>query len=444
MQNKTFATYTLGCKVNQYETNAVEEVFIEDGFTLTDFDEKADVYIINTCTVTAMSDKKSRQIIRRAKKQNKNSLVVVIGCYSQISPDEVAKIEDVNLVMGTSNKKGILQEVKKLKLTDKVIKVNSLKDENEFENLDTKAHSKNQRAFLKIQDGCDRYCSYCIIPYTRGKVRSRRKEDILKEIEELSKNDYKEVVLTGIHVASYGKDFRLKSLKEQENVNDINENYLLDVIESIAQNDGIKRIRIGSLEPVIITDNFLEKLTKIEKFCPHFHLSLQSGCDETLSRMNRRYTTEEYEESVNKIRKYFDNPAITTDVIVGFPGETEEEFNKTFDYLKKIKLYQMHIFPFSRRSGTKAHDMPNQIPEQIKHTRVEILKKLDEQNRDSFENNMIGKIEQVLFEQRAGEYFEGHTKNYVKLYMKTEQDLSGILQNVLIYEKIDDRLICKK
>lgn len=444
MQNKTFATYTLGCKVNQYETNAVEEVFIEDGFTLTDFDEKADVYIINTCTVTAMSDKKSRQIIRRAKKQNKNSLVVVIGCYSQISPDEVAKIEDVNLVMGTSNKKGILQEVKKLKLTDKVIKVNSLKDENEFENLDTKAHSKNQRAFLKIQDGCDRYCSYCIIPYTRGKVRSRRKEDILKEIEELSKNDYKEVVLTGIHVASYGKDFRLKSLKEQENVNDINENYLLDVIESIAQNDGIKRIRIGSLEPVIITDNFLEKLTKIEKFCPHFHLSLQSGCDETLSRMNRRYTTEEYEESVNKIRKYFDNPAITTDVIVGFPGETEEEFNKTFDYLKKIKLYQMHIFPFSRRSGTKAYYMPNQIPEQIKHTRVEILKKLDEQNRDSFENNMIGKIEQVLFEQRAGEYFEGHTKNYVKLYMKTEQDLSGILQNVLIYEKIDDRLICKK
>lgn len=444
MQNKTFATYTLGCKVNQYETNAVEEVFIEDGFTLTDFDEKADVYIINTCTVTAMSDKKSRQIIRRAKKQNKNSLVVVIGCYSQISPDEVAKIEDVNLVMGTSNKKGILQEVKKLKLTDKVIKVNSLKDENEFENLDTKAHSKNQRAFLKIQDGCDRYCSYCIIPYTRGKVRSRRKDDILKEIEELSKNDYKEVVLTGIHVASYGKDFRLKSLKEQENVNDINENYLLDVIESIAQNDGIKRIRIGSLEPVIITDNFLEKLTKIEKFCPHFHLSLQSGCDETLSRMNRRYTTEEYEESVNKIRKYFDNPAITTDVIVGFPGETEEEFNKTFDYLKKIKLYQMHIFPFSRRSGTKAYYMPNQIPEQIKHTRVEILKKLDEQNRDSFENNMIGKIEQVLFEQRAGEYFEGHTKNYVKLYMKTEQDLSGILQNVLIYEKIDDRLICKK
>lgn len=444
MQNKTFATYTLGCKVNQYETNAVEEVFIEDGFTLTDFDEKADVYIINTCTVTAMSDKKSRQIIRRAKKQNKNSLVVVIGCYSQISPDEVAKIEDVNLVMGTSNKKGILQEVKKLKLTDKVIKVNSLKDENEFENLDTKAHSKNQRAFLKIQDGCDRYCSYCIIPYTRGKVRSRRKEDILKEIEELSKNDYKEVVLTGIHVASYGKDFRLKSLKEQENVNDINENYLLDVIESISQNDGIKRIRIGSLEPVIITDNFLEKLTKIEKFCPHFHLSLQSGCDETLSRMNRRYTTEEYEESVNKIRKYFDNPAITTDVIVGFPGETEEEFNKTFDYLKKIKLYQMHIFPFSRRSGTKAYYMPNQIPEQIKHTRVEILKKLDEQNRDSFENNMIGKIEQVLFEQRAGEYFEGHTKNYVKLYMKTEQDLSGILQNVLIYEKIDDRLICKK
>lgn len=444
MKNKTFATYTLGCKVNQYETNAVEEVFIEDGFTLTDFDEKADVYIINTCTVTAMSDKKSRQIIRRAKKQNKNSLVVVIGCYSQISPDEVAKIEDVNLVMGTSNKKEILQEVKKLKLTDKVIKVNSLKDENEFENLDTKAHSKNQRAFLKIQDGCDRYCSYCIIPYTRGKVRSRRKQDILKEIEELSKNDYKEVVLTGIHVASYGKDFRLKSLKEQENVNDINENYLLDVIESIAQNDGIKRIRIGSLEPVIITDNFLEKLTKIEKFCPHFHLSLQSGCDETLSRMNRRYTTEEYEESVNKIRKYFDNPAITTDVIVGFPGETEEEFNKTFDYLKKIKLYQMHIFPFSRRSGTKAYDMPNQIPEQIKHTRVEILKKLDEQNRDSFENNMIGKIEQVLFEQRAGEYFEGHTKNYVKLYMKTEQDLSGILQNVLIYEKIDDRLICKK
>ncbi len=483
MSNRTIATYTLGCKVNQYETNAVEEVFTDNGYTLIDFDDKADIYIINTCTVTSMSDRKSRQVIRRAKKNNKDSVVVVIGCYAQNEPDEVIKIQDVNLVMGTKDKNKIYEEVQKITNTDKIVKVTDIMQETEFENLSVKNYAKNTRAFVKIQDGCDRYCTYCIIPYTRGKVRSRKLEDIIKEVTTLAENGYKEVVLTGIHVASYGKDFKKKDIytgliqnklgseiekntyelhtddkiiKNSINVSnedeviygkeinqlDINSKIsLIDVIEEISKIQSIERIRTSSVEPLIITDDFLQRVSKIEKFCPHFHLSLQSGCDETLKRMNRRYTTKEYKDAVEKIRKYFDNPAITTDIITGFPSETQEEFEKTYKYLKEINLYEMHIFPFSRRSGTKAYDMENQLDNKTKHERSEILINLARHNKAEFEKNMIDKIQSVLFEQKIGDYYEGHTKNYVKIYVKSDKNLSGNILNIHIKKLEDEKLI---
>lgn len=446
MSKKKIATYTLGCKVNQYETNAVEEIFTQNGYELIDFEEKSDIYIINTCTVTSMSDKKSRQIIRRAKKNNEDAVVVVIGCYAQNDPDAVIKIEDVNLVMGTKDKNKIYEEVQKITNADKVVKVTNIMDEVEFENMSVTSYTKNTRAFVKIQDGCDRYCTYCIIPYTRGKVRSRKIEDVIKEVKSLAQNGFKEVVLTGIHVASYGKDFKKNNLKaiigstieDFESIEDIS---LIDVIEEIAKIDGLYRIRVGSVEPLIITDDFLNRLSKIEKFCPHFHLSLQSGCDDTLKRMNRRYTTAEYKDSVEKIRRYFDNPAITTDVITGFPDESEDEFAKTYEYLKEIHLYEMHIFPFSRRSGTKAYDMKNQVDNETKHKRSEILIEIAKKNKSAFEQNLIGKIYDVLFEQRDGEYFEGHTKNYVKVFVKTDKELSGKLIDVKINSVENGRVI---
>ena len=448
MSQKTIATYTLGCKVNQYETNAVEEIFTQNGYTLIDFEEKADIYIINTCTVTSMSDRKSRQIIRRAKKNNDDAVVVVIGCYAQNDPDAVIKIDDVNLVMGTKDKNKIYEEVQKITNQDKIVKVTNIMDELEFENISVTSYTKNTRAFVKIQDGCDRYCTYCIIPYTRGRIRSRKLTDIISEIKSLTENGFKEVVLTGIHVASYGKDFR-KNKNELSPLIGIREKMvfedkdisLIDVIEEISKIDGLFRIRIGSVEPLIITDEFLQRLSKIEKFCPHFHLSLQSGCDETLKRMNRRYTTKEYKDSVIKIRQYFDNPAITTDIITGFPDESQEEFNKTYEYLKDINLYEMHIFPFSRRSGTKAYDMKNQIDNETKHKRSEILIKLAEKNKKEFEENLIGKDFDVLFEQKDGDFFEGHTKNYVKVYVETNKDLSGKLIDVKIKEIKNNKVI---
>lgn len=460
MAKKTIATYTLGCKVNQYETNAVEEIFTQNGYTLLNFEEKSDIYIINTCTVTSMSDKKSRQIIRRAKKINKDATVVVIGCYAQNEPNTVIEISDVNLVMGTKDKNKIYEEVQKITNKDKVLKVEDIMQETEFENLNVKNYSKNTRAFVKIQDGCDRYCTYCIIPYTRGRIRSRKIEDIIKEVEILAQNGYKEVVLTGIHVASYGKDFKNKKVglipNKLEYINEnINYNFekekqgnttdntieLIDVIEKISKIQGIERIRTSSVEPVIITDDFLKRLSKIDKFCHHFHLSLQSGCDDTLKRMNRRYTTKEYKYAVEKIRKYFENPAITTDIIAGFPGESEEEFCRTYEYLKDIKLYEMHIFPFSRRSGTKAYDMENQVNNETKHKRSELLIKLAQENKKEFEDKLIGNDEYVLFEQKVGGYYEGYTNNYVKIYVKSDEDLSSKILKVNIKEFNEDKLI---
>ena len=447
MNKKTIATYTLGCKVNQYETNAVEEIFTQNGYILTDFDDKADIYIINTCTVTSMSDRKSRQVIRRAKKNNKDAVVVVMGCYAQNDPDAIIKIEDVNLVVGTKDKNKIFEEVQKITNHDKVVKVTSIMEEVEFENLSVTSYTKNTRAFVKIQDGCDRYCSYCIIPYTRGRIRSRNISDIVKEEQSLSDNGYKEVVLTGIHIASYGKDLKRSKTEFITIINSQKEDLvqadasLIDVIEEVSKIKNLYRIRIGSVEPIIISEDFLERISKIDKFCPHFHLSLQSGCDDTLKRMNRRYTTDEYKEAVQKIRQYFDTPAITTDIIAGFPGETDEEFEKTYSYLSDINLYEMHIFPFSRRSGTKAYDMKNQIDNDVKHKRSEKLIALANRNKEEFEKGLIGKIFDVLFEQREEQYYQGYTKNYVKIYVKTQKDLSGKLLDVRINSFENDKLI---
>lgn len=447
MNNKTIATYTLGCKVNQYETNAVEEIFTQNGYTLTDFDDKSDIYIINTCTVTSMSDRKSRQVIRRAKKNNKDAIVVVMGCYAQNDPDAIIKIEDVNLVLGTKDKNKIFEEVQKISKHDKVVRVTNIMDELEFENLSVTSYTKNTRAFVKIQDGCDRYCSYCIIPYTRGRIRSRNISDIVREVQSLSDNGYKEVVLTGIHIASYGKDLKksknelipiIDSKKDDFIQADIS---LIDVIEEVSKIKNIHRVRIGSVEPIIISDDFLKRLTKIEKFCHHFHLSLQSGCDDTLKRMNRRYTTDEYRDAVLKIRQYFDSPAITTDIITGFPGETQEEFEKTYLYLSDINLYEMHIFPFSRRSGTKAYDMKNQIDNDTKHKRSEKLIALANKNKNDFEQNLIGKTFDVLFEQKDEQYYHGYTKNYVKIHVKSDKELSGKLIDVRINALENGRLI---
>jgi len=447
MNKRTVATYTLGCKVNQYETNAVEEIFTQNGYTLTDFDDKSDIYIINTCTVTSMSDRKSRQVIRRAKKNNKDAVVVVMGCYAQNDPDAIIKIEDVNLVVGTKDKNKIFEEVQKITNHDKVVKVTSIMEEVEFENLSVTSYTKNTRAFVKIQDGCDRYCSYCIIPYTRGRIRSRNISDIVKEVQSLSDNGYKEVVLTGIHIASYGKDLKRSKTEFIPIINSQKEDFvqadasLIDVIEEVSKIKNLYRIRIGSVEPIIISEDFLERISKIDKFCPHFHLSLQSGCDDTLKRMNRRYTTDEYKEAVQKIRQYFDTPAITTDIIAGFPGETDEEFEKTYSYLSDINLYEMHIFPFSRRSGTKAYDMKNQIDNDVKHKRSEKLIALANRNKEEFEKGLIGKTFDVLFEQREEQYYQGYTKNYVKIYVKTQKDLSGKLLDVRINSFENNKLI---
>ena len=346
---KKVAFYTLGCKVNQYETEAMLEMFEKDGYEQVGSEDYADVYVINTCTVTHMSDRKSRQYIRRMKKKNPNAIIAVVGCYSQVSPEEILEIEEVNLVMGTNERRTIVDEIKKLEDIEGAKKASTVDDimkVRAFEKIEISQSNGRTRAFMKIQDGCDRFCTYCIIPYARGgKVRSRDMESIVNEAKTLAENGYEEVVLTGIHVASYGKDLR------EEKVS------LLDVIKKINEIDGIKRIRTSSVEPILFTDEFVNKVSKMEKVMPHYHLSLQSGCDETLKRMNRRYTTEEYKTIVDKLRKEIPNVAITTDVIVGFPGETEEEFEQTYNFLKDIELSQMHIFKYSPRKGTKAAEI---------------------------------------------------------------------------------------
>jgi len=360
---KKVAFYTLGCKVNQYETEAMIESFETAGFKTVEYEEYADVYIINTCTVTNMGDRKSRQIIRRALDSNPDAFIAVVGCYSQISPDKVIEIPGVKLVVGTNERAKIVELVEYAQ--DKEEKINMVSDimeVREFEEMSIKNYKSRTRAFLKIQEGCDQYCSYCIIPYARGHIRSRKPESILEEVNHLAQNGFKEIVLTGIHVASYGRDLENTSL--------------IEIIEQVHQVEGIARIRMSSVEPKTLNDEFIERLSKLDKICRHFHLSLQSGCDETLKRMNRKYTTEEYLKVVNRLREVFPEVAITTDLIVGFPGETEEEFQCTVDFIQKVNFSGMHVFKFSPREGTPAAQHKNQVLPQIKEQRSRIITSL--------------------------------------------------------------------
>lgn len=412
---KKVAFYTLGCKVNQYETEAMLEMFKKDGYTQVDSEEFADVYVINTCTVTHMSDRKSRQYIRRMKKKNPDAIIAVVGCYSQVSPEEILEIEEVNLVMGTNERRQIVEEIKKLDASKKASTVDDIMKVRAFEEIEINQANGRTRAFMKIQDGCDRFCSYCIIPYARGgKVRSRDLESVVNEAKKLVANGYKEMVLTGIHVASYGKD-----------VTDADIN-LLNVIKAINEIDGVERIRLSSVEPILMTDEFIDTVSKMTKVCPHYHLSLQSGCDETLNRMNRRYTTKEYKEIVNKLREKMPDVAITTDVIVGFPGETNDEFNKTYEFLSDIELSQMHIFKYSPRKGTPAATMENQIDPQMKQLRSDKLIALNKKNFSNFATKFIGEEFEVLFEQNiADNKYEGLTPNYIRVVVESNEDIHG-------------------
>ena len=418
---KKVAFYTLGCKVNQYETEAMLELFEKEGYEKAETEDYADVYVINTCTVTHMSDRKSRQYIRRMKKKNPDAIIAVVGCYSQVSPEEILSIDEVNLVMGTNDRKKIVEEVKKIDASRKVSTFDDIMKVKAFEEIEINKTNGKTRAFMKIQDGCDRYCSYCIIPYARGRVRSRDLESIVKEVENLASNGYKEVVLTGIHVASYGKDIKDSDIK------------LLDVIKQINDIEGIERIRLSSVEPILFTDEFVEAVSTMDKVCPHYHLSLQSGCDETLKRMKRRYTTEEYKAIVDRLRAAIPNVSITTDVIVGFPGETNEEFDKTYEFLKDIELTHMHVFKYSPRKGTPAATMENQVDPSTKHDRSEKLLQLNEENFNKFGQKMLDKEFNVLFEQKVGDNkYEGLTENYVKVIVESDNDISEQILKVKI------------
>ena len=404
---KKVAFYTLGCKVNQYETNAMEEAFVNAGYKTVSFEDFADVYVINTCTVTNMSDKKSRQMIRKAKQLNLNSIVVAVGCYAQVSKDKLEEIEEVDLILGNNEKKEIVKYVEQFE-EEKIIHLEDVMHQKEFVDFGTTINMEKTRAVIKIQDGCDRFCSYCIIPYARGRVRSRKINSVIEEVNALAKNGVKEVVITGIHIASYGKDFK-------------EEIGLIDLLEEINDIKGVERIRLGSLEPTIINKEFLERLSKLEKICHHFHLSLQSGCDETLKRMNRRYGVEEFEKVVKLLRNTYNDVILTTDIIVGFPGETEEEFNKTYEFLKKVKFYKMHVFKYSRRKGTKADLMENQVLPQIQEERSKKLLELSNNNQKEYNDKYIGQTVHVLIEEKQGEFLKGHTSNYLLVDIKKDK-----------------------
>lgn len=403
---------TLGCKVNQYETEAMGELFEKKGFAIADFNDICDIYVINTCTVTGTGDKKSRQMIRRAKKLNENAIICVVGCYSQVSPDDVKNIPGVNIVLGTKDRIKIVDMVEEyLKNNENVSKVYDIMKSRTYENISLENMSGKTRAFVKIEDGCTEFCSYCIIPYARGPVRSRAIDDIVTEVTSLSQKGFSEIVLTGIHLASYGRDLKTVTL--------------LDAIKAVCGIDGIKRVRLGSVEPRLLTEEFIKEIANLPKVCDHFHISLQSGCDETLKRMNRKYSCDEYRNSVKILRRYYDNPSITTDIIAGFPGETEEEFNTTLEFLKEIAFAEAHIFPYSNRKGTKADVMPNQVPKHIREERARVL--IDEARKcgADYLKAFIGKRVNVLFEREIeGDIYEGTTSNYMKVHVKSDADIS--------------------
>lgn len=430
---KKAALHNLGCKVNAYETEAMQHLLEEAGYEIVPFTQKADVYVINTCSVTNMADRKSRQMLHKAKKNNPDSIVVAAGCYVQTSEKEVLNDLSVDIVIGNDRKHDLVRLLEEYSLDSVNDTVDDINDgKHDFEELFIDQTKEHMRAFIKVQDGCNQFCSYCIIPYARGRVRSRRFENVIAEVERLAANGFKEVVLTGIHLSSYGVDFEEAT-------------GLLELIQAVNAVKGIERIRLGSLEPKIVTEHFASELSKLDKICPHFHLSLQSGCDATLKRMNRKYTTKEYERGCELLRKYFVHPAITTDVIVGFPGETEEEFEQTKAYLEHIHFYEMHIFKYSKRKGTRAAVMPDQIDEQIKAARSEKLIALGHDMSKEFRKFYIGKNEEVLFEEKAvigdKEYFVGYTKEYVKVAKKTDENLENQIVSGRISGMLTDEIL---
>lgn len=411
--------------------------FIEAGYEVVDFENKADIYVINTCTVTNIADKKSRQMIRRVKQQNKDAIVVAVGCYVQVAKEKLEEIKDIDLILGTKEKRDIVKYAQEyITEKEKIVSVSEMTPKDNYEEFGLITHTERNRAVIKIEDGCNQFCTYCIIPYARGRVRSRIPEHIIKEIEKISENGIKEVVLTGINLTAYGTDFAYRDIEQNEaedidkkaNVNEsidkekLKDYRLIDLLEDINKIPKIKRIRLGSLEPTIITDDFVGRLSKIEKVCDHFHLSLQSGCTETLKRMNRKYTAEEIEEVAERVRKYFPNIALTADIIVGFPGETDEEFNKTYELLKRIKLYKIHVFKYSKREGTKAAVMEDQVDGNIKEERSNKLLELSDRYEEEFNNACVGKTLSVLFEEQDGEYIKGHTTNYRVVKVKVENN----------------------
>lgn len=418
---KKAALHNLGCKVNAYETEAMQELLEDSGYEIVPFHEKADIYIINTCTVTNMADRKSRQMLHRARKMNPDAIVAACGCYVQEKPEEVA--DCVDIVIGNNRKKEIVHILEEYEKGREGIRKDlvDIGHTREYEDLHLSRTAEHTRAYIKVQDGCNQFCSYCIIPYARGRVRSRSMESVREEVETLARNGYQEVVLTGIHLSSYGIDTGTD---------------LLSLIRTVHEVGGIKRIRLGSLEPRIITEEFAEAIAGLPKMCPHFHLSLQSGCTETLKRMNRRYTAEEYYEKCELLRKYFRNPALTTDVIVGFPGETEEEFKASRDFIDKVDFYETHVFKYSRREGTKAAAMPDQVPEEEKTRRSNILLDLSRKKQAAYEQRLLGTTQEVLIEEeirRNGEIYQvGHTREYVKIGIRTEEKLANRLVQIEI------------
>ncbi|MFR0666820.1 MAG: tRNA (N(6)-L-threonylcarbamoyladenosine(37)-C(2))-methylthiotransferase MtaB [Faecalimonas umbilicata] len=427
---KKAALHNLGCKVNAYETEAMQELLEQNGYEIVPFQEGADIYIINTCTVTNMADRKSRQMIHRAKKMNPDAIVVAAGCYVQAQENSDKIDECIDIVIGNNKKQNLIEILEEYEqkrkeadgvfVQQEVIDINHTK---EYEELHLTRTAEHTRAYIKVQDGCNQFCTYCIIPYMRGRVRSRRKEEVVEEVSALAANGYKEVVLTGIHLSSYGVDFEEKET-------------LLSLIQAVHAIEGIERIRLGSLEPRIITEEFASALSALPKICPHFHLSLQSGCEETLKRMNRRYSAEEYFEKCMLLRKYFENPALTTDIIVGFPGETEEEFEESRAFVEKVNFYETHIFKYSKRQGTKAAVMPNQVPEPEKTKRSNTLLALDERNRKAYEEQFAGKETEILVEEQMEKdgktYWIGHTKEYIRLAILSDENLSGRLLRVTV------------
>ncbi len=444
---KSVALHNLGCKVNSYELDVMQQFLQKEGYEIVDFYQKADIYIINTCTVTNIADRKSRQMIHRAKKQNPDAIVVAVGCYVQTAAQQIEKDPYIDLAIGNNRKREIVSIVEEfLKERETAGKtlggrtVPDISQEKEYEEMQLAHTAEHTRAYIKIQDGCNQFCSYCVIPYARGRVRSRKPEHVLEEIEKLVDAGYKEVVLTGIHLSSYGLDFRGETYNTDGAKDD-----LIELIEQIHAVEGITRIRLGSLEPRIVTEEFARRLSEMPKVCPHFHLSLQSGSDTVLKRMNRRYTCEEFKEGVRILRKYFDLPAITTDVITGFPGETEEEFAQTAAFLEDIKFFEMHVFPYSKREGTVAASLPGQLTEKEKKERSSVLLEMDRRHSLAYRKEWLGKEAGVLFEQTQqfdGEtYYVGHTKNYIKVAMKSGEDLTNCEMVCKLSSMLDEETV---